>query len=76
MNELIEIGITAGEWLEVVQDIVGDFISNVNDIVSMLGSAITSLPGWLTGYLPSFCIPIIATGLPLILFLRVTGRNN
>lgn len=76
MNELIEIGITAGEWLEVVQDIVGDFISNVNDIVTMLGSAITSIPGWLTGYLPNFCIPIITAGLPLILFLRVTGRNN
>ena len=76
MNELIEIGITAGEWLEVVQDIVGDFISNVNDIVSMLGSAITNIQGWLSGYLPSFCIPIITAGLPLILFLRVTGRNN
>lgn len=76
MNELIEIGITAGEWLEAVQGIVQDFVSNANDIISMLGSAIASLPGWLTGYLPSFCIPIITAGLPLILFLRVTGRNN
>lgn len=76
MNELIEIGITAGEWLEVVQDIVGDFISNVNDIVLMLGSAISNIPGWITGYLPNFCIPILVAGLPLVLFLRVTGRNN
>lgn len=76
MNELIEIGITAGEWLEAVQGIVQDFVSNANDIISMLGSAITSIPGWITGYLPNFCVPIITAGLPLILFLRVTGRNT
>lgn len=76
MNELIEYAITNGEWLEAVQGIVEDFLTHANDIVSMLGSVLAEVPGWLNGYIPYPLTAIVMSGLGMVVFLRVIGRNQ